>query len=255
PVKPQQRKKLIILGYANTHGTRYFLLLTIWALVLVLLQKPMGQGTLSLCLLSILNLLEVIDANDLRNSPLGPVTLALMAGFYFFKTGHQATLSSIQWESAFIPLKTIKYPWSPMLVIISTFAPYILCALAVPAIAFWKVPPRTPGLMNHVAKGLAIHLVFYAAIALATVVEAAWLRRHLMLYRIFMPRMLLGVVVLLVVELVGVIVGLVGIRSSIRSVAEVFGWGPLVEEAPVPDTQPVPGSAVATETSEEAKKD
>ncbi|KAG9582954.1 hypothetical protein KCU77_g5073, partial [Aureobasidium melanogenum] len=94
-----------------------------------------------------------------------------------------------------------------------------------------------------------------AAIALATVVEAAWLRRHLMLYRIFMPRMLLGVVVLLVVELVGVIVGLVGIRSSIRSVAEVFGWGPLVEEAPVPDTQPVPGSAVATETSEEAKKD
>ncbi|KAG9741054.1 hypothetical protein KCU73_g9033, partial [Aureobasidium melanogenum] len=108
----------------------------------------------------------------------------------------------------------------------------------------------------HVAKGLAIHLVFYAAIALATVVEAAWLRRHLMLYRIFMPRMLLGVVVLLVVELVGVIVGLVGIRSSIRSVAEVFGWGPLIEEAPVPETQPVvPEPAVATETSEEVKKE
>ncbi|KAI4750528.1 hypothetical protein E4T52_16910 [Aureobasidium sp. EXF-3400] len=257
PIKPQQRKKLIILGYANTHGTRYFLLLTIWALVLLLLQKPMGQGTLSLCLLSILNLLEVIDANDLRNSPLGPVTLALMAGFYFFKTGHQATLSSIQWESAFIPLKTIKYPWSPMLVIISTFAPYILCALAVPAIIFWKVPPRTPGLMNQVAKALATHVVFYAAIALATVVEAAWLRRHLMLYRIFMPRMLLGVVVLLVVELVGVIVGLVGIRSSIRSVAEVFGWGPLVEETPVPETQPVAPEQAApvAETSEEVKKD
>jgi phosphatidylinositol glycan class O len=254
PVKPQQRKKLIILGYANTHGTRYFLLPTIWALVLLLLQKPMGQGTLSLCLLSILNLLEVIDANDLRKSPLGPVTLALMAGFYFFKTGHQATLSSIQWESAFIPLKTIKYPWSPMLVIMSTFAPYILCALAVPAIVFWKVPPRTPGLMNQVAKALATHVVFYAAIALATVVEAAWLRRHLMLYRIFMPRMLLGVVVLLVVELVGVIVGLLGIRSSIRSVAEVFGWGPLVEEAPVPKTQPVVPEPAAATTAEEIKK-
>ncbi|THW49132.1 hypothetical protein D6D21_02608 [Aureobasidium pullulans] len=246
PVKPQQRKKLIILGYANTHGTRYFLLPTIWALVLLLLQKPMGQGTLALCLLSILNLLEIIDANDLRNSPLGPVTLALMAGFYFFKTGHQATLSSIQWESAFIPLKTIKYPWSPMLVIISTFAPYILCALAVPTIAFWKVPPRTPGLLNHVAKALATHVVVYAAIALATVIEAAWLRRHLMLYRIFMPRMLLGVVVLLVVELVGVIVGLLGVRSSIRSVAEVFGWGPLAEELPVPEPQPASAEPAVT---------
>jgi phosphatidylinositol glycan class O len=237
PIKPQQRKKLIILGYANTHGTRYFLLLTIWALVLLLLQKPMGQGTLTLCLLSILNLLEVIDANDLRNSPLGPVTLALMASFYFFKTGHQATLTSIQWDSAFIPLKTIIYPWSPMLVIVSTFAPHILCALAVPAVVFWKVPPRTPGLMNQVAKALGTHMIIYAAIALATVVEAAWLRRHLMLYRIFMPRMLLGVVVLLVVELIGLLVGLVGIRSSIRSVAEAFGWGPLYEETTTTATE------------------
>jgi phosphatidylinositol glycan class O len=110
--------------------------------------------------------------------------------------------------------------------------------------------------MNQVAKALATHVVFYAAIALATVVEAAWLRRHLMLYRIFMPRMLLGVVVLLVVELVGVIVGLLGIRSSIRSVAEVFGWGPLVEEAPVQETQPVvPEPAAGAETVEEVKKD
>lgn len=255
PVKPQQRKKLIILGYANTHGTRYFLLPTIWALVLLLLQKPMGQGTLSLCLLSILNLLEVIDANDLRSSPLGPVTLSLMAGFYFFKTGHQATLSSIQWESAFIPLKTIKYPWSPMLVIFSTFAPYILCALAVPTIAFWKVPPRTPGLMNQAVKAITTHVVVYAAIALATVVEAAWLRRHLMLYRIFMPRMLLGVIVLLVVELVGVLVGLLGVRTSIRSVSEVFGWGPLTEELPEPEPVPAPAEAqpvAATEVSEES---
>ena len=67
-----------------------------------------------------------------------------------------------------------------------------------------------------------------------------------MLYRIFMPRMLLGVVVLLVVELVGVIVGLLGIRSSIRSVAEVFGWGPLAEELPVPEPQPAAAEPAVT---------
>lgn len=229
PVAPQANKrgKLIILGYANTHGTRYFLLATIWMLVLLLLQKPMGQGTLSLCLLSILNLLEVIDANALRNSPLGPTALALLGSFYFFKTGHQATLSSIQWESAFIPLHTIKYPWSPILVILNTFAPQILCVIAVPAVVLWKVPPRTAGLLNDVSKALATHGLFYAGIMLATVVEAAWLRRHLMLYRIFMPRMLMAVVTGVIVEVVGIVVAMVGARGSIRSVGVVFGLGPL----------------------------
>ncbi|GAB7353400.1 hypothetical protein MBLNU459_g3874t1 [Dothideomycetes sp. NU459] len=233
PVTPQagKRSKLIILGYANTHGTRYFLLATIWALVLLLLQKPMGQGTLTLCLLSILNLLEVIDANDLRKSALGPVALALLGSFYYFKTGHQATLSSIQWESAFIPLKTIKYPWSPMLVILNTFAPQILCAIAVPAVVLWKVPPRTPALLDSVARALATHVLFYAGIMLATVVEAAWLRRHLMLYRIFMPRMLMAVAIAVIVEVISIVIALVGVRGSIRSVGQVFGLGPLTAAA------------------------
>lgn len=224
PAAAGARSKLIIYGYSNSHGTRYFLVATIWALVLLLVQKPMGQGTLSLCLLSILNLLEIIDANDLRSSPLGPTILALLGSFYYFKTGHQATLSSIQWETAFIPLKTIKYPWSPVLVILNTFAPQILCAIAVPTVVMWKIPPKQQGLLGQVAGAVATHLVFYAGIALATVVEAAWLRRHLMLYRIFMPRMLMGVVVMIVVEVVSVGIAVTGTRWSITSVGEVFGW-------------------------------
>ena len=224
PPDPQPRKKLIILGYANTHGTRYFLLPSIWILALLLVQKPMGQGTLALCTVSILNLLEILDANNLRRSPLGPVVLALMGSFYFFKTGHQAVLSTIQWESAFIPLKTIAYPWSPILVILNTFGAQILCAIAVPAVAMWKVPPKLPLLLSRVAGAMATHILFYAAIALATVVEAAWLRRHLMLYRVFMPRMLMSVVVLVLVEVVGAVVAIGGTRWSLMSVGGVFGW-------------------------------
>lgn len=224
--KPEPPKpKLIILGYANTHGTRYTLLPILWSLGLLLLQKPMGQGTLSLLLLSILNLLEILDANNLRSSPLGPTVLALLGSYYFFKTGHQATLASIQWETAFIPLKTVTYPWSPLFVILSTFAPQILCVLAVPAIAGWKVPPRQTGMLNETARALATHVLFYTAVALATVVEANWLRRHLMLYRIFMPRMLLAVVSSVVVQVFGAFVALGGSRWSTLSVGEVFGWG------------------------------
>lgn len=223
--KPEPpRKKLIILGYANTHGTRYFLLPATWILALLLVQKPMGQATLALCTISILNLLEILDANNLRRSPLGPVLLALMGSYYFFKTGHQAVLSTIQWESAFIPLKTITYPWSPLLVILNTFGAQILCAVAVPAVTLWKVPPKFPNLLSRVAGAMATHVLFYAAVALATVVEAAWLRRHLMLYRVFMPRMLMSVVVLAIVEVVAAVVAVGGVRWSLLSVGEVFGW-------------------------------
>lgn len=225
---PQPRTKLIILGYANTHGSRYFLLPAVWVLALLLLQKPMGQGTLALCMVSIINVLEVIDVNNLRRSPFGPILFALLGSFYFFKTGHQAVLATIQWEAAYIPLKTLQYPWSPLLIVINTFGAQILCAIAVPAIALWKVKPSLPGLLGRVASAMATHLLFYAAVAVATVVEAAWLRRHLMLYRVFMPRMLMSITVLLVVELVGAVVAIGGVRWSMLSVCEVFGWPEVV---------------------------
>ncbi|GAB7365017.1 hypothetical protein MBLNU230_g5799t1 [Neophaeotheca triangularis] len=221
---PTTRPKIIIFGYANTHGTRYFLLPAAWLLALLLVQKPMGQGTLALCTISILNILEILDANDLRRSPVGPILLALLGSYYYFKTGHQATLASIQWDTAFIALKTIHYPWSPLLVMFNTFGAQILCTIAVPAIPLWKVPPRPTGVLGRVAAALATYLLFFAAVALATVVEAGWLRRHLMLYRIFMPRMLMAVAVLVITEVVGLVVALVGVRWSILSVADVFGW-------------------------------
>ncbi|EGP90225.1 uncharacterized protein MYCGRDRAFT_69132 [Zymoseptoria tritici IPO323] len=222
PVAP--RPKLIILGYANTHGTRYLLLPFLWLLALLLLSKPMGQGVLALLMISILNLLEVIDANDLRRSPIGPIVLALLGSFHFFKTGHQAALVTIQWESAFVPLKTITYPWSPLLVVGNTFASFTLCTLAVPAVVLWKVPPKFPGLLGRVAGAMATYVLFFAGIALATVVEAGWLRRHLMLYRVFMPRMLVGVVVLLLVEVLGAVAAVGGCRWGMGSVGGIFGW-------------------------------
>ncbi|GIZ36997.1 hypothetical protein CKM354_000046100 [Cercospora kikuchii] len=221
---PAKRPKLMIYGYSNTHGTRYFLLPSAWILTLLLFQKPMGQGALALCMVQILNVLEIVDANNLRRSPLGPIILALLGSFHFFKTGHQAALVTIQWESAFIPLKTIVYPWTPLFVVLNTFGPQILCAIAVPAIMLWKVPPRHTGVLGRVAGSMATHILFYAAIAVATVIEAAWLRRHLMLYRVFMPRMLLSVISLLLIETVAALIALVGVRWSITSVGDVFGW-------------------------------
>ncbi|KAI9832553.1 MAG: hypothetical protein M1819_004343 [Sarea resinae] len=244
---PGTGRSITILGYANVHGSRYALLLTNYLLAGILVQKPMGSGALALLAWQIFSLLEVVDTSDLSRSAIGPVVLAMLGSFHYFTTGHQATLASIQWEAAFVPLKTVRYPWSPLLVVLNTFGAHILAAVAVPLLVLWKQPPgggggggggrsltTTPSqpshsshsshLLSDVAKATATFLLYFATVNLATTAWAAWLRRHLMLYRIFSPRFMLGGVVLVVVDLVAVFVGLVGVRWSFLSVGEVFGW-------------------------------
>ena len=217
-------KSVKVFGYANVHGTRYFLLLTNWFMAVVLVQKPMGAGAIAILSVQILSLLEIIDANNLSQSAIGPIVLGLLGSFHFFKTGHQATLSSIQWESAFVALKTIRYPWSPMLVVFNSFGAQILTTVAVPLVALWKQPPKKPRLLQDVAKAMATLLLYYAVINLATIMWAGWLRRHLMLFRIFSPRFMTGAAVLLVVDLIGILVSIGSLRWNFASIAEVFGW-------------------------------
>lgn len=217
-------KSMKVFGYANVHGTRYFLLVINWLMAVVLLQKPMGAGAIGILAVQILALLEIVDTNNLSQSAIGPVVLGLLGSFHFFKTGHQATLSSIQWESAFVALKTIRYPWSPLLVVLNTYGAQILTTIAVPLIALWKQPLKKPRLLGDVAKALATLLLYYAVINLATTMWAGWLRRHLMLYRIFSPRFMTGAAVLLTVDLIGILVVIGSLRWNFASIAEVFGW-------------------------------
>ncbi|KAE8825486.1 hypothetical protein PTNB85_05915 [Pyrenophora teres f. teres] len=175
------KEAVTVLGFANVHGSRYALLITIWYLAIAVLQKPMGAGAIAILVWQIFSLFEIIDTNNLRQSPIGPVVLGLLGSFHFFKTGHQATLSSIQWESAFIPLAKIRYPWTPIIVILNTFGAQILCAIAVPCLVLWKVKPQKKGLLSVVTRAVATHILFYATINLATTMWAGHLRRHLML--------------------------------------------------------------------------
>ena len=218
------KKTVTVVGYMNMHGSRYFLLVCNWIIALILVQKPMGAGAIGALVVQVLALLEIADANDISQSAIGPVILGALGSFHFFKTGHQATLASIQWESAFIPLQTIRYPWSPMLVILNFFGAQILTTVAVPLLVIWKQPPKSRGLLGSIAKAMATFILYHAVINLATTMWAGWLRRHLMLYRIFSPRFMTGAAVLLLLDLIGILVAIGGVRSNFSSIAEVFGW-------------------------------
>lgn len=218
------RPTVTILGYGNALGSRYLLLPLNMLLACLLLSKPMGAGALALMMWQVLTLAEILDLNELKTSPIGPVMLAVLGNFYYFKTGHQATLASLQWDSAFIPLFTVRYPWTPMVVALNTFAGQILAVASVPLLAIWKVGPKQKGVLEATARGLGVFIAYFAVEALATMSWTGWLRRHLMLYRVFNPRFMLASVVLLVLDVVAIVVTLVGVRSNTLAVGEVFGF-------------------------------
>jgi GPI ethanolamine phosphate transferase 3 subunit O len=236
--KKQAEPTIAVLGYANVHGARYFLLLPIFILLVSLLLPPMGQFSIAICTCQILCLLEMLDSSGLtiNSSPpttqttaIGPIVLAMLGSFHFFKTGHQATLASIQWSAAFVPFRTITYPWSPILIVLNTFGPQILCAAAVPLTVLWKRPiGRDPGWMDEVLRDVMAamrgHVLYYATIQLATTMWAGHLRRHLMLYRVFMPRFLMSIALLVVVDVVLLLVAWGVFRVNTLRVGEVMGF-------------------------------
>jgi phosphatidylinositol glycan class O len=224
PSQPRTAQ-VAILGYANAHGARYLLLPLNLLAACILLSKPMGGGALALMAWQVLSLLEILDLNNLTTSPIGPVMLALLGTFHFFKTGHQAVLSSIQWDAAFIPLFTIRYPYSPLVVALNTFAGPILATACVPLLVLWKAGPKRKGVLDAVSRrALAVFVAYFAVESLATMAWAAHLRRHLMLYRVFNPRFMTAAVLLLVVDVVGIVVALAGVRVNTMAISEVFGW-------------------------------
>lgn len=218
-----KRARIAVLGYGNANGARYLLLpLNVMAACIVL-SKPMGGGAIALMMWQVLSLVEILDLNDIASETIGPIMLGLLGNFHFFKTGHQAVLSSIQWDAAFIPLFTIRYPWSPLLVVLNTFAGQILAAASVPLVVLWKTGPKRKGVLESVSRALGVFVAYYAVESLATMAWAGYLRRHLMLYRVFSPRFMMAGMVLLIVDVVGILVTLTGVRTNTLAIGEVFG--------------------------------
>ncbi|TDZ71849.1 GPI ethanolamine phosphate transferase 3 [Colletotrichum trifolii] len=217
-------KQITVLGYGNTNGSRYLLLPMNIVGACILLSKPMGGGALALLFWQIMSLMEILDLNSLTNEAIGPVMLGVLGNFGYFKTGHQAALSSIQWDSAFIPLFSVRYPWSPIVVALNTFGGQIVAVVAVPLIVMWKVGPKRKGILETASRALGIFIAYFAVESLATMAWAGWLRRHLMLYRVFSPRFMMGAALLLIVDVVALVITLIGVRSNTMAVSEVFGW-------------------------------
>jgi len=137
----------------------------------------------------------------------------LLSSYYFYCTGHQATIPSIRFEAAFVgfpgDMENLFLPG--LLILLNTFAAPVLFAVSLPLLLFWpQIPNRLLGTGNkggqQSSKGefdwieapellktrMFRLVVMYQAIncvkLLATCCSAALHRRHLMVWKIFAPR-------------------------------------------------------------------
>ncbi|KAJ7453679.1 hypothetical protein B0H11DRAFT_1820360 [Mycena galericulata] len=248
PPQLGEKQQVKIIGYANAFGSSYLLFWTVFLTVVYTTTQLTGQLVLALSAVALVAHLEVVDSvrdvqrmeglaaskpsallEDAAISRAPPIPIrfadivpvALLGLHTFYGTGHQSTISSIQWKSAFLLTPTMNFALSMLTVTLNSVGPLLLAGLSVPLLALWNrsprvVPPtaekpaeqpRADTLVQgeSIVAGLGI-MVYYASLLLGTAVSAAILRRHLMVWKVFAPRFMVAVVELAVVD-IGVLIG------------------------------------------------
>ncbi|KAF7374645.1 GPI ethanolamine phosphate transferase 3 [Mycena sanguinolenta] len=267
PAQAGEKRQVTVIGYANAFGSSYLLFWTIFLSVVYTTTQLTGQLVLALTAVALVAYLEVLDSvRDVRvmdtlaasnpsallnrtvpsRSPpirfFDTVPVALLGVLAFYGTGHQSTIPSIQWKSAFLLTPTMQMTLSGITVVLNSVGPVLLTALAAPLLALWNRAPLSVGPPSaekktktpvkqvrpdaqiqgeSIVAGLGV-MIYYGVLLLGTAVSAAILRRHLMVWKVFAPRFMLAVVEMIVVD-VGVLIGFgVGVQRVGGSVTQIF---------------------------------
>ncbi|KAJ7773362.1 hypothetical protein B0H16DRAFT_1409433 [Mycena metata] len=263
PAQLGEKRQVTVVGYANAFGSSYLLFWGIFLAMVYATTQLTGQLVLALMAVALVAHLEVVDSiRDVRllehlvaskpSALLNPtkagrsppirfgdiVPVALLGLHAFYGTGHQSTISSIQWKSAFMLTSTMNFAVSAFTVTLNSIGALLLVGLAVPLLALWNrsplpVAPPTPEKPvdkvradtqiqgESILAGLGA-MIYFATLLLGTAVSAAILRRHLMVWKVFAPRFMLAVAELVIVD-VGVLIGFgAGVQRVGKRVAHLF---------------------------------
>ncbi|KAJ2554642.1 mannose-ethanolamine phosphotransferase gpi13 [Coemansia sp. RSA 1933] len=216
PAKPQNppRQAAVILGFGNAFGAAYLAFVTVVFCVLYTLQQPMGGIMLSVLLVGLLFSVELFDAlRDALSTDAAPTpslipaqvaVMALLAYHGYFATGHQFTLVSIQWSTAFVGIREMRLLVCGAIVLLNTLGPFVLAALFVPLATLWneslgaQVLRLAPdAYLARLTGAGALYAAYNLLVTTGSAVFAAWFRRHLMVWKVFAPRFMFAVPVFL----------------------------------------------------------
>ncbi|KAJ3142884.1 mannose-ethanolamine phosphotransferase gpi13 [Geranomyces variabilis] len=162
-----------------------------------------------------------IDALDSSWTFLHMVAAYLLGSRYFFATGHQSTLASIQWDVGYIGLKELNWTLSPLMLVLNTFAGPLLFALSAPLLAVWKRPllhRAEARFARQLGQGVLMYMGMVLTSAVSATLLAGHFRRHLMVWRVFAPKFFFSAIVLVLADVV-VVLGVGAMVLPIRSYA------------------------------------
>ncbi|KAG8175535.1 hypothetical protein JTE90_016684 [Oedothorax gibbosus] len=131
---------------------------------------------------------------------------SLLSRHWFYATAHQATFTSIQWDAAFLlnHKEVYSYVLSGSLVLANTFASFIFHGLALPVI---MIPQDANFMTSKYLLRLHMKYVFiYGVKVLGTICAAFMLRRHLMVWKIFTPK--------LIYEVIGILISMISVSTG-----------------------------------------
>ncbi|XP_043207338.1 GPI ethanolamine phosphate transferase 3-like [Amphibalanus amphitrite] len=179
-------------------------------LVLLLGDGRTPAAALGLALTALAAVLVGADGVTAGGDWSAAVLWAELASFQFFATGHQATFPSIQWDAAVTGLQMA--PEGTLLpglcVLLSTFAGELVAAVTLPLVLcaphlFKVLTERATGSRGELAllldpdttmqRLLSLNMLYMVAKAVKLILcclAAAILRRHLMVWKIFAPKVL-----------------------------------------------------------------
>ncbi|ORY43061.1 hypothetical protein BCR33DRAFT_851285 [Rhizoclosmatium globosum] len=249
----------VILGLQNPLGASYLVFLSCAYLVLVMFQKPTGGVMLGVEFLLILQLLELFsvlrdewrewthDGENLNTSthqekkeivqgtnppsPFGllflfSVVLMVLGQQFYFATGHQFTLASIQWELAFVGLFETSWILGPVIMFLNTFGGPLLALLAIPLLALWK--QRVTGYAEtRVGKELGLTfllgLICLGCWGFLATALAGHFRRHLMVWSVYAPKFLGVDVGMILLDIFFVVFGMGAVGLAWNSYRNILG--------------------------------
>ncbi|XP_074650116.1 GPI ethanolamine phosphate transferase 3, catalytic subunit-like [Tubulanus polymorphus] len=220
-------KPPLVYGLATVYSGGCLVILLAVTLLLALLLKDGLVPGIIIAVFCMFLLLELHAAKSVTTKPndgcIPTYTIVMwifLSTFYFFATGHQAVIPTLQWDAAFVGFhgdhSNTVLPG--LLILMNTFASQVLFTVGLPLVIFW------PYFRGHWVQGetgeksgefalcenpdifklsilrlFLVYLSLHGIQLLCTMGAAGLHRRHLMVWKIFAPRFIFEAVSFLVV--------------------------------------------------------
>ncbi|CAH1797316.1 unnamed protein product, partial [Owenia fusiformis] len=215
----------MVYGLATVYSSVLLFLTTIAAVLCVMLLRDGLAPSITLTVLSMVLFLELHSCKEQSDTSVTGrrhfvtwscvSTWGLLSTCFFYTTGHQATVTTLQWGAAWTGFHgdITNHTIPAILLTINTFASQILFTIGLSLILFWpyvrghvihafqtqkeaKITDKGEFTANEDTDALHVgafklvlgYSLFHGIKLLSTMCTAAVLRRHLMVWKIFAPR-------------------------------------------------------------------